>query len=162
MLDWALAQGFDAIATGHYARIERGGNRWLLRVGTDPARDQTYFLYTLTQHQLAHLQFPVGDMEKPAVRALAASLGLPVAQKKDSQDICFIPDGDYMAYLRGSGAALHPGRFLDETGRELGRHSGAEGYTLGQRRGLGGRAMGRVSGMGFYIIMSEYRPSILI
>lgn len=137
MLDWALAQGFDAIATGHYARIERGGSRWLLRAGTDPARDQTYFLYTLTQHQLAHLQFPVGDMEKPAVRALAASLGLPVAQKKDSQDICFIPDGDYMAYLRGSGAALHPGRFLDETGRELGRHSGAEGYTLGQRRGLG-------------------------
>ena len=137
MLDWALDHGFASVATGHYARIEHSGSRWLLRAGDDPARDQTYFLYALTQHQLAHIRFPVGELPKAEVRALAASLGLPVAQKKDSQDICFIPGGDYAAFLRSQGAPLHPGRFLDLAGRELGRHNGAEAYTLGQRRGLG-------------------------
>lgn len=137
MLDWALAQGFDAIATGHYARIEHSGSRWLLRMGDDPSRDQTYFLYTLTQHQLAHTRFPIGTLPKAEVRALAEELALPVAQKKDSQDICFIPDGDYVAFLRQSGVSLTPGRFLDTEGRQLGSHAGAEAYTLGQRRGLG-------------------------
>ena len=126
MLDWALEQGYDAVATGHYARIERSGSRWALRVGDDPSRDQTYFLYSLTQHQLAHTQFPVGELPKTEVRAIAAELALPVAQKKDSQDICFIPDGDYVAYLRSQGTVLTPGRFLDPQGRELCRHMAAE------------------------------------
>jgi len=137
LLDWALAQGCDAVATGHYARIEHSGGRWLLRAGDDPSRDQTYFLYALTQHQLAHTRFPIGELTKAEVRALAEELSLPVAHKKDSQDICFIPDGSYMAFLRSRGAALTAGRFLDPEGRELGRHDGAEGYTIGQRRGLG-------------------------
>lgn len=137
MLDWALAKGFDAVATGHYARIERSSGRWLLRAGDDASRDQTYFLYNLTQRQLAHTRFPLGELSKDAVRAVAQELALPVAHKKDSQDICFIPDGDYPAYLRRNGVRLTPGRFLDLQGRELGRHNGAECYTLGQRRGLG-------------------------
>ena len=137
LLDWALEQGCDAVATGHYARIEHSGGRWLLRAGDDPSRDQTYFLYALTQHQLAHTRFPIGELTKAEVRALAESLALPVAHKKDSQDICFVPGGSYMDFLRARGTALTPGRFLDPEGRELGRHSGAEGYTIGQRRGLG-------------------------
>jgi len=137
MLDWALEQGYDAVATGHYARIERSGDRWALRAGDDPARDQTYFLYSLTQHQLAHTLFPIGELPKAEVRAIAEELALPVAQKKDSQDICFIPDGDYVAYLRSQGVELTPGRFVDLEGNVLGHHAGAEGYTLGQRKGLG-------------------------
>jgi len=137
MLDWALEQGYDAVATGHYARIERSGDRWALRAGDDPARDQTYFLYSLTQHQLAHTRFPIGELPKTEVRAIAEELALPVAQKKDSQDICFIPDGDYVAYLRSQGVELTPGRFVDLEGNVLGHHAGAEGYTLGQRKGLG-------------------------
>ena len=137
MLDWALEQGYDAVATGHYARIERSGDRWALRAGDDPARDQTYFLYSLTQHQLAHTLFPIGELPKTEVRAIAEELALPVAQKKDSQDICFIPDGDYVAYLRSQGVELTPGRFVDLEGNVLGHHAGAEGYTLGQRKGLG-------------------------
>ena len=137
MLDWALEQGYDAVATGHYARIERSGQRWALRAGDDPSRDQTYFLYNLSQHQLAHTLFPIGELPKAEVRAIAEELALPVAQKQDSQDICFIPDGDYAAYLRGQGVELTPGRFLDLEDKVLGSHAGAEGYTLGQRKGLG-------------------------
>ncbi len=137
MLDWALARGYDTIATGHYARIERSGERYALRAGDDPSRDQTYFLYCLTQRQLAHSCFPIGTLAKQRVRAIAEEFQLPVAQKKDSQDICFIPDGDYAAYLQTQGLQLMPGRFLHEDGRELGPHRGAERYTLGQRKGLG-------------------------
>lgn len=137
LLDWALAQGYDAVATGHYARIEHSGSRWALRMGDDPTRDQTYFLYQLTQHQLSHTLFPVGELPKSRVREIAAQQQLPVAQKKDSQDICFIPEGDYVSWLRSQGVDLTPGRFLDGQGQTLGCHTGAEGYTLGQRKGLG-------------------------
>lgn len=105
LLDWALDQGADAMATGHYARVrlDTPSGRWQLLRGADRRKDQTYFLYQLTQHQLAHLLLPVGDYEKPALRALAAANGLSNAQKADSQDICFVPDGDYVSFLRQYG-----------------------------------------------------------
>lgn len=140
LLDWALAQGADALATGHYARVARDetNGRWLLLRGRDRAKDQSYFLYQLTQFQLAHLLLPVGEYEKPALRALAAEAGLVNADKADSQDICFVPGGDYMAFLRDFGGVTPvPGDFVDRAGRVLGRHQGLERYTPGQRKGLG-------------------------
>ena len=139
LLDWALDQGADAMATGHYARVRFDGalGRWQLLRGADRRKDQTYFLYQLTQHQLSHLLLPAGDYEKPALRALAAAHGLSNAQRADSQDICFVPDGDYVSFLRQQGAELVPGDFVDEAGRVLGRHKGLPCYTLGQRKGLG-------------------------
>ena len=138
-LDRALALGYDYIATGHYAKVIRSTNTGLyeLHRATDRAKDQTYVLYQLTQHQLAHLLLPNGDYEKPALRMLAEEAGLANAQKKDSQDICFIPDGDYVAFLERSGAALRPGNFVDREGRVLGQHRGLPCYTTGQGKGLG-------------------------
>ena len=140
MLDWALAQGADAIATGHYARVAFNGEtgRWELLRGRDRSKDQTYVLYQLTQHQLSHLLLPVGEYEKPAIRAKAEERGLINAHKSDSQDICFIPDGDYAAFLRRYGGLTPvPGDFVDAAGHVLGRHKGLECYTIGQRKGLG-------------------------
>ena len=140
LLDWALAQGADAIATGHYARVlqRETDGRWLLLRGRDRRKDQSYVLYQLTQHQLSHLLLPVGTYEKPALRALAEEAGLCNAGKADSQDICFVPDGDYMSFLRTYGG-VEPvcGDFVDQAGRVLGRHQGLERYTTGQRKGLG-------------------------
>ena len=139
LLDWALDQGADAIATGHYARLRQDASgRWQLLRGADRRKDQTYFLYQLTQRQLAHLLLPVGDYEKPALREVAAANGLSNAQKADSQDICFVPDGDYVSFLRQYGG-VEPvsGDFVDTEGRVLGRHQGLERYTIGQRKGLG-------------------------
>ncbi|MFR3923608.1 MAG: tRNA methyl transferase PRC-barrel domain-containing protein, partial [Dysosmobacter welbionis] len=133
-------RGADAMATGHYARVrlDTPSGRWQLLRGADRRKDQTYFLYQLTQHQLAHLLLPVRDYEKPALRALAAANGLSNAQKADSQDICFVPDGDYVSFLRQYGGVEPvPGDFLDSEGRVLGRHRGMECYTIGQRKGLG-------------------------
>lgn len=140
LLDWALAQGADALATGHYARVaqDEQTGRWLLLRGRDRKKDQSYFLYQLTQFQLAHLLLPVGEYEKPALRALAAEAGLVNADKADSQDICFVPGGDYMAFLQEYGGVTPaPGDFVDREGRVLGRHQGLERYTPGQRKGLG-------------------------
>lgn len=139
LLDWALAQGADAIATGHYARVSYDdvSGRWLLLRGRDRRKDQSYVLYQLTQRQLSHLLLPVGEYEKTALRALAAEAGLTNAQKADSQDICFVPDGDYTAFLESQGVKLRPGNFVDASGRVLGRHKGLECYTTGQRKGLG-------------------------
>lgn len=140
LLDWALAHGADAIATGHYARVayDEVSGRWLLLRGRDRRKDQSYVLYQLTQHQLRHLLLPVGEYEKPALRAMAEEAGLSNAQKADSQDICFVPDGDYVAFLRAYGGITpRPGDFVDERGRVLGRHKGQECYTTGQRKGLG-------------------------
>ena len=140
LLDWALDQGADAMATGHYARVrlDTPSGRWQLLRGADRRKDQTYFLYQLTQHQLAHLLLPVGDYEKPALRALAAANGLSNAQKADSQDICFVPDGDYARFMEGFTGKHYPaGDFLDESGKVVGTHNGAVRYTLGQRKGLG-------------------------
>lgn len=136
----AEARGCHAVATGHYARVERDGpsGRWLLKKAVDAGKDQSYFLYGLTQYQLAHVRFPLGGMEKRQVRELAGELGLVNAGKRDSQDICFVPDGDHVAFMeRCSGRAYPPGDFLDLEGRVVGRHKGAVRYTLGQRKGLG-------------------------
>jgi len=136
----ALARGLDCVVTGHYARVEydETSGRYLLKKALDAGRDQSYFLYTLTQEQLAHVRFPLGGMEKRQVRALAERLGLANAEKRDSQDICFVPDGDYAAFMeRAAGKVYPPGDFLDLDGNVVGRHRGAVRCTLGQRKGLG-------------------------
>ena len=135
-LDAALELGFDAIATGHYARIRRENGRYLLYTAKDTAKDQTYMLYHLYQAQLARVLFPMGDYTKEEARALAAQAGLPAASKHDSQDICFIPDGDYLQFLKEEGIKPQAGCFIGPKGENLGEHKGLEAYTIGQRRGL--------------------------
>jgi len=125
----------DCLATGHYARLGREGGRYTLRRGVDSHKDQSYVLYNLTQEQMARLVLPLGEMTKPEVRDLARQWDLPVAEKAESQDICFVP-GDYRAFLAPRVKAA-PGPFLDSRGRVLGRHRGLPFYTVGQRRGLG-------------------------
>ncbi len=134
-----LAQdlGADCLATGHYVRRVIGADGPELHRALDPARDQSYFLFATTRAQLDYLRFPLGGMPKPAVRAIAAGLGLGVAMKPDSQDICFVPQGDYAAVVRKvRPEADDDGPILDLGGRELGRHKGLIHYTVGQRRGL--------------------------
>lgn len=128
------------IATGHYARVDcdRASGRWRLLRSQDIRKDQSYVLYPLSQQTLSRLLLPVGELDKAAVRALAEERGLCNAHKPDSQDICFVPDGDYPAFLtKYGGVELLPGDFVDATGRVLGRHRGLACYTTGQRRGLG-------------------------
>ena len=140
LLSAARALGADKLATGHYARLDwdSGSGRWLLKKAVHSEKDQSYVLWTLTQEQLAGSLFPLGGFSKEEIRSLAASHGLASAQKGDSQDICFIPDGDYTAFLRRfRNRDYPPGPFLDEEGRVLGTHTGIVGYTVGQRRGLG-------------------------
>ena len=140
MLDKAIEMGFDYIATGHYARIgyDETTGRYLLKKGLDEKKDQSYFLYTLTQHQLSHTLFPLGDMTKDTVRTMAEDLDLINAKKRDSQDICFIPDGDYASYIEKSLDKTYPkGNFVDINGKVLGEHQGIIHYTVGQRKGLG-------------------------
>jgi len=128
----------DFLATGHYAQIVREGERYALRKGIDAAKDQSYFLFTLTQAQMAMVRFPLGGLTKDEVRAHAARLGLRVAEKAESQDICFVPDGDYVRFLEGQrGAGTMDGEIVHVDGRVLGRHHGTYRYTIGQRRGLG-------------------------
>jgi tRNA-specific 2-thiouridylase len=140
LLRRARAWGAVAVATGHYARItrdERSG-RFLLWRGRDPRKDQSDFLWPLTQEQLAAARFPVGDLTKDEVRRKARLLGLATADKPESQEICFIPDDDYRGFLRTRvPEAFRPGPFLDAKGRVLGEHRGIASYTVGQRRGLG-------------------------
>ncbi len=138
LLDFAIANGFDRIATGHYARVEHTKDRSLIRMAADRTKDQTYMLYTLTQDVLSRIKFPLGALTKPEVRELAGELGFPMAQKSDSQDICFIPDGDYAAFIkRFTGKTPECGHFLSTDGRVLGTHQGQLHYTIGQRKGLG-------------------------
>jgi tRNA-specific 2-thiouridylase len=139
LLDRALVLGYDYLATGHYARVgyDEAACRWLLLRARDRKKDQSYVLYQLTQRQLAHLLLPVGEYDKSAVRALAREGGLLNADKADSQDICFVPDGDYVGFLQRSGVTLTPGDFVDEAGTVLGRHRGLPCYTIGQGKGLG-------------------------
>ena len=130
--------GCDKIATGHYARIEFDGEKYMLKKARDESKDQSYVLYMLTQEQLAHTLFPLGELIKSETRTIAEASKLTNAQKPDSQDICFVPDGDYAAAVeRLTGAHSEPGRFVDTQGRPLGTHRGIIHYTIGQRRGLG-------------------------
>ena len=137
-LDIAREMGCDCVVTGHYAKIEEENGRFLLKKAADEAKDQTYFLYTLTQEQLAHTRFPLGELTKVEARAIAEEQGFINAKKRDSQDICFVPDGDYMAFMeRYTGKTYENGNYLDLSGKVVGRHKGAVAYTMGQRKGLG-------------------------
>ncbi|MDE2073331.1 MAG: tRNA 2-thiouridine(34) synthase MnmA [Alphaproteobacteria bacterium] len=138
LLRAARELGAEAMATGHYVQRFEGEAGPELHRGCDPARDQSYFLYRTTKEQLSFLRFPLGGMEKPAVRAVAAELSLAVAEKPDSQDICFVPGGDYASVVeRLKPGAARPGEIVDLEGRVLGRHEGVIRYTVGQRKGLG-------------------------
>jgi tRNA-specific 2-thiouridylase len=139
LLDRAEALGADRVATGHYARVrydETTGLHQLLR-GVDAGKDQSYFLFTLTQAQLSRAEFPIGHLVKADVRAIARERGLPVADKPDSHEICFIPDGDHASFVeKHAPAAARPGVFTDATGKVVGTHEGAHRFTVGQRKGL--------------------------
>lgn len=140
LLEKALALGCNKLVTGHYARIcfDPVSNRYLLKKAADLPKDQTYFLYTLSQDQLKHIAFPLGELTKEQVRQIAEEQGFLNARKRDSQDICFIPDGDYYQFLcRHTGTEYPEGDYLDLSGKVVGRHKGAVAYTLGQRKGLG-------------------------
>ncbi len=136
LLAVADALGADRVATGHYARVVREGERVRLLRGIDATKDQSYFLYGIGPGALRRLLCPLGHRRKPEVRAEAERLRLPAARKPDSQELCFVPDGDFGGFLASRGRAPRPGRIVDETGRELGRHEGISLYTVGQRRGL--------------------------
>lgn len=132
--------GYDYVVTGHYARItyDEARGRYLLKKAVDPVKDQSYVLYSLTQEQLAHTLFPLGDMQKSETRALAEEHGFVNAKKHDSQDICFVPDGNYAAFIEQHACRHYPeGDFVDVEGHVLGRHKGIIRYTIGQRKGLG-------------------------
>ncbi len=136
--DRARALGFDMIATGHYARIAHSGGRFLLKKARDLSKDQSYVLYTMTQEQLETSLFPLGELTKAEVREIAHERGLANAGKRDSQDICFVPDGDYAAFIeRRTGTLFNRGDLVDMDGKTLGSHPGHIHYTIGQRRGLG-------------------------
>ncbi|MGK0467976.1 tRNA 2-thiouridine(34) synthase MnmA [Clostridium sp.] len=134
----AKGLGADYIATGHYAKVEKIEGRYLLKKSDDDKKDQTYALYTLTQEQLSHTLMPCGDYTKPKIREIAEKIGLEVYRKKDSQEICFIPDNDHGAYIvKYSGRKIKKGNFVDKKGKVLGVHKGIVYYTIGQRKGLG-------------------------
>lgn len=143
-LEMADGVGARYIATGHYARVEfnPGSGRWEMRRGVDEAKDQTYFLWGIRQEQLARTLFPLGGMRKPEVRALAERLGIHTARKSDSQEICFVPNGDYAAFIeayfkeKGVERARVRGEIVDTAGRVLGEHEGVHNFTVGQRKGL--------------------------
>lgn len=144
------------VATGHYVRLnfDQGSGRWLLRKAAHPEKDQSYVLYSLTQDQLAASLFPLGDLSKEEIRAIAGAQGLINARKRESQDICFVPDGDYAAFIRRHTGKTYPaGPFLNEAGQILGTHEGIIGYTVGQRRGLG------VSSNHGRLYVKEVRPA---
>ena len=154
LLRRSIAIGADYIATGHYARIDRLPNgRYAIRSSVTAAKDQTYALYNLTQEQLAHTLMPVGSYTKEEIRNMAEAAGLPVAHKPDSQEICFVPDDDYGAFIdRAAGERVPgPGKFVDKEGNVLGVHKGITHYTIGQRRGLG-------LPMGERVFVTQIRP----
>ena len=138
MLDFAQKNGFDSIATGHYARVEKSGDRYLLKKALDNTKDQSYVLYGLTQNELSKTVLPLGDYTKAKAREIAEEMKLCVARKSDSQDICFVPDSDYAAFIaQSTGINFAAGDYLDLSGNVLGRHKGVIHYTIGQRKGLG-------------------------
>ncbi|HAJ65005.1 MAG TPA: tRNA 2-thiouridine(34) synthase MnmA [Clostridiales bacterium] len=155
LLEHALSVGCDKLATGHYARIGycAESRRWELRKAVDASKDQSYVLYMLTQRQLAHLALPLGGYHKDEIRKIACEQGFVTATKRESQDICFVPDGDYAAFLeRWRGKPFPDGALLDNAGREIGRHRGAVRFTVGQRRGLGFAA-----GVRQYVVEKDMR-----
>lgn len=153
LLKRSMDIGADYIATGHYARIIKLDNgRYTLMRSATLAKDQTYALYNLTQEQLSHTLMPVGEYSKDEVREIADKINLQVASKPDSQDICFVPDGDYASFIENStGEKIQPGNFVDQEGNILGQHKGIIHYTVGQRKGLG-------LSLGHPVFVLEIRP----
>ncbi len=137
LCEFARKNGFDGVVTGHYARIEKKGERYCVRMAHDRKKDQSYMLWQLTQDQLSLLQTPLCDMSKQEIRAKAIVLGLPSVEKKESQDICFLPNGDYVSFVEAHVGVLPPGDFVRPDGTVLGKHKGLLRYTVGQRKGLG-------------------------
>lgn len=138
LLDYARMVGAEKVATGHYARVEFRDGRWRLLRGVDASKDQSYYLFGLTQEQLAHALFPLGGLTKAQVRALAGEFGLKTRDKPESMEICFVPEGDYRAVVaKHDPDALQPGPVVSTSGEVLGEHGGVAGFTVGQRRGLG-------------------------
>lgn len=137
LYDRARELSCDCIVTGHYARIEEEDGKYLLKKALDPTKDQSYVLYSLTQEQLSRTRFPLGELTKDEVRRIAEENGFVNARKPDSQDICFVPDGDYASFIERYSGAVTTGDFLTTDGRVLGRHKGVVHYTIGQRKRLG-------------------------
>ena len=138
LLEYTLTQGGDLLATGHYANIVKDENGIYYIKRNPSSKDQSYFLCGLNQHILSHVIFPIADLSKPEIRELASSHNIPVAEKKDSQEVCFIPDNDYISFIEKEfNPKSAPGDFLSSTGEKLGTHSGIYKYTIGQRKGLG-------------------------
>ncbi len=138
LYEYAMANGFDRIATGHYAFVKEENGRYAIAMGRDASRDQSYVLWPLSQEILSRLCLPLADMEKEDIRTAAREEGLSVAVRKESREICFIPDGDYAGFIRDfAGIPAKEGDFVDENGKVLGRHAGILNYTVGQRKGLG-------------------------
>lgn len=155
LLERSRELGAQAVATGHYAQIgfDSGSGRWLLKKAAHPEKDQSYVLYSLTQDQLSASRFPLGGLSKPEIREIAEENGLVNARKRESQDICFVPDGDYASFIRRHTGKMYPaGHFVDQAGNVLGTHEGIIGYTVGQRRGLG------VSSSQGRLYVKEVRP----
>lgn len=148
----------DYLATGHYAQVMKSGSKYRLLKGKDQNKDQSYFLWTLTQEKLSKLLFPVGDLTKPEVRKLAKKFNLPTAERRESQGICFIPDRDISGFLHRHGKKLtKPGDILDLSGKKIGRHQGLINYTIGQREGLG------IGGAkAYYVLKLNSRENTLI
>jgi tRNA-specific 2-thiouridylase len=160
LLRQAMSFGAECIATGHYARIERRGedDRWVLLKGVDGQKDQSYVLYTMTQEQLGRTLFPLGEHTKDEVRQIARELKLPVAEKPESQEICFVPDDDYAGFVAAAvPGALQPGPIVDTKGKTLGRHTGIANFTIGQRRGLGIAAPDRL-----YVVAIDARRNTVV
>ena len=153
LLQRSMEIGADYIATGHYARIEKLNNgRYTIRNSVTAAKDQTYALYNLTQHQLSHTLMPIGDYTKDEVRKIAEEIGLSVAKKPDSMEICFVPDNDYAGFIhRNTDNKIAPGNFVDIDGNVIGQHKGITNYTVGQRKGLN-------LAMGYPVFVVEIRP----
>jgi tRNA-uridine 2-sulfurtransferase len=167
LLDKALALGFDAVATGHYAQVREvadpaapGGTRRELHRAVDPAKDQSYVLGVLDAEQLERSFFPLGDTTKPDIRAEAAQRGFSVARKPDSHDICFIPDGDTRGWLQRR-LGEQPGPVVDTEGQVLSEHRGAFGYTVGQRRGLG-LTVPPADGTKRYVVRTDTRTNTVV
>lgn len=138
LLDKAIELDCDYVATGHYAQVEFNGERYILKKAVDSAKDQSYFLYSLTQEQLKHTLLPLGGLTKEEARKIAEENNFTNSRKKDSQDICFVPDGDYVSVIKNITGKTYPdGSFVDRQGNILGRHKGIINYTIGQRKGLG-------------------------
>jgi tRNA-specific 2-thiouridylase len=159
LLQRALAIGASYMATGHYVRLERDGQgRARLRKGVDPSKDQSYVLHVLGQGQLAHALFPLGEYTKPQVRQMAREFGLPVAERAESQDLCFLGDGDYRSFLQRNAPGIEkPGPILTREKIEIGRHQGLAFYTIGQRKGLG-----ILSSTPLYVLEKDTRNNALI